>query len=146
MPNTVTTFPLTDAIKALPSGAVVEVALWNASASTLPGLVQGSWGPWIALMRPYTVSINAATTRYTLPVGGGDEYIKACSVYCTGGLPVELVPSRTARVRVGKLVNKVPVFPADDLYRVMEIRTWPNISDHAELHCKRDLGEAAIQA
>lgn len=146
MPNTIKTLRLTDAIKALPSGHIVEYALWAAAGSSLPGFVQGTWGPWIVCPRPYTVTIRAATTRYTV-TSGGDEYIRACTVYCTGGLPVELLPpaTRSARVRVGRMLVGVAVF-GPDYYRVMEIRTWPDTSDHAEIHCKRDLGEAPGQA
>jgi hypothetical protein len=138
---------LTDAIKALPQAAIVQVSIWQPAMISLPGLVQGEWGPWIELSRPYTVSWNSAATTYTVTTGG-EEYLKACSVYCTGGLPIELVQpsSRTARVRVGALVNGVAVFKPEDVYRVMEVRSWPAVSDHAEIHCRRDLGEAAVQA
>jgi hypothetical protein len=128
---------LTDAIKALPFQPKVQYSLWLADVKTLPGHVQGHWGPWVDLPRPHTISKPTGDTQRVGP--GGNNYILALSVYCAIGLPVEMVgpPARTARIR----------YDGDSyVYRVMEIRTWGDVSDHAEIHCRRSLGESDTQA
>jgi hypothetical protein len=127
---------------------VVQYSMWTPDPSpTLSGMVEGTWGTWTDLPRPYVVSKTKAPTRAL--TSGGDEYIKALSLYCSTRLvPENLAPTtRSCRIRISNSVLLgVPQFAADDVFRVMEIRTWEEVSDHAEIACTRDLGEAQVQA
>lgn len=133
----VDTFILTDALAALPQAPKVEYSLWVPKPQTLPGHVQGDWGPWIALAPgPYTISKPTDETQRTS--AGGYLYLLALSVYCPAGIPIELAgapagPPRTARVRY----NGDPY-----VYKVEEVRTWMPVSNHAEIHCGRFTGES----
>lgn len=123
-----------DALGALPNDEV-DFALWIPSATpTLPGYLQGAWGPWQRLPGNTVVSVSAADTRKL--TSGGDEFLLACTVYCAHGYPVELIPAseRSAKVRYAGA-------PGEE-FRVMNRRVWGNTSDHLELQCERILREA----
>jgi hypothetical protein len=144
---TIARLNLLDAIAALPYKTVVEYSLWLPAVESLPGLAQGTWGEWVELTRPYTCSKPKDSTRAI--TSGGEEYIKALSVYCPTDLPPEVFTpgGRTCRIRCSwKIVANVPQFRDDDVYRVMDFRTWDDVSNHCELFCRRDLGEAEGQA
>lgn len=138
MPGVVT-LTLSDALAVLPSGATVYYSLWEPvpGPPRLPGYVEGKWGEWIELNpRPYTCSKPTGETQRV--TAGGNMYILALSVYCLAGLPVELVGPPNGRPRTCRIKSNGDPY----VYRVMEIRTWQPISDHAEIHCKRSTGEA----
>lgn len=121
---------LNTAIATLQCETAILVELWQPLPSR-PPLNNGTWGRPEVLPAPFSVSIPQDTTVLVSPAG--QEYVLAVKIYCDAGEAVaKLFPSeRRARITY----NGVK-------YRVMEFRTWDPTSNHAEVLCRLDKGDA----